>query len=160
MTSAARPGDSVFLDTNVLLTASAPNRPLHRHAQTVLQYWPARGIELFVNGQVVREYLVVATRPLQVNGLGLSSANAHSNMRAILGRSHVLDETSRVVECLLAMVRKHGITGKRIHDVNIVATAVAHGMDWILTDNAAHLRGLADLQLCKLADVNTEPLMP
>lgn len=146
-------GSSVFLDTNVLLTASAPNRSLHRQAQTVLQHWPTRGVELFISGQVVREYLVVATRSLQANGLGLSSTHAVQNIQGILGRSHLLDENVRVMDYLLGLIRKHKISGKRVHDANIVATAVIHGVDFVLTDNTSDLEDLADLRLQKLKDV-------
>lgn len=62
---------AVVLDTNVLLSATAPLRPLHRAALVVLNEWPNQGIVLSVSSQVLREYLVVATRPVQANGLGL-----------------------------------------------------------------------------------------
>jgi len=61
---------AVLVDTNVLLSATAPLRRLHRAALVVLNDWPNQGIDLTASGQVFREYLVVATRPLEVNGLG------------------------------------------------------------------------------------------
>ncbi len=57
----------VFLDTNVLLSATAPHRPLHQAALVVLNEWPNQAIPLAASAQVFREYLVVATRPVKVN---------------------------------------------------------------------------------------------
>lgn len=59
---------AVLVDTNVLLAATAPLRPLYRAALMVLNDWPNKGILLAVSSQVLREYLAVATRPVEVNG--------------------------------------------------------------------------------------------
>lgn len=77
---------AVFLDTNVLLSATAPHRPLHRAAMVVLNDWPNRSIPLAASAQVFREYLVVATRPIEVNGLGLGLEEALANLAAFRGR--------------------------------------------------------------------------
>ena len=47
-----------------------------RKAQSVFVFLPANGVELFLPTQVVREYLVVATRPEKINGLGLAIEDA------------------------------------------------------------------------------------
>ncbi|HEY3358054.1 MAG TPA: type II toxin-antitoxin system VapC family toxin [Polyangia bacterium] len=144
------PGDAVFVDTNVLLIATAPARPLHVAAQTVLNTWPAKGVELCVSGQVVREYLAVATRPEAVNGLALTMADARRNIEAILTRTRLLEETQAVVRRLLTALRKIRVAGKRVHDLGIVATAETHGIRKLVTDNGAHFRGLGDLELIDL----------
>lgn len=38
--------------------------------------WPASGSVLYTSGQILREYLVVATRPVHHNGLGLARPDA------------------------------------------------------------------------------------
>jgi toxin-antitoxin system PIN domain toxin len=129
MTDAER----VFVDTNVLLAASDPSRPHHRKALHVLDRWPSTGVILFASGQVLREYLVVATRPLQANGLGLSRAEALDNVQQLLRRLHLLDESARSRERLLALVRDVEVSGKQIHDANIVATMLGGEVTAILT---------------------------
>ena len=62
-------GDTLFVDTNVLLTATDESRPLHREATRLLTGEVIQGLSLAASGQVLREYLVVATRPADVNGL-------------------------------------------------------------------------------------------
>ena len=85
MTIAA--GDRLFCDTNVLLTAVASQRSLNQQALHILNVLPNAGVELCISGQVVREFLVVCTRPIEVNGLGLSTALAIDNIKAVLGRT-------------------------------------------------------------------------
>ena len=72
--------DSLFVDTNVLLTATDESRPLHSEALNLLSGTTGRDKRLAASGQVVREYLVVATRPIENNGLGLSVADAEANV--------------------------------------------------------------------------------
>lgn len=73
---------AVLLDTNVLLSATAPHRPLHQASLVVLNDWPNQAIPLAASAQVFREYLVVATRPVEVNGLGLGLDEALANLVA------------------------------------------------------------------------------
>ena len=128
-------GKTLLVDTNVLLEATAPARPLHGRARAVLDDWPNEGIRLFASGQIYREYLVVATRPTEQNGLGLDPADAVANVVAMSGRLTPLDERRRVSERLRALVRESGCRGRSIHDANLVATALEHGVEGIVTAN-------------------------
>ena len=139
MTDAER----VFLDTCVLLTATDPDRPGHAAALRALNTWPARGVTLFVSGQVLREYLSVATRSPKGNGLGLSPAEAVGNVRALLTRLHLLEESERCRERLLALIGEHGVSGKQVHDANIVATMLGHGVTRLITFNEEDFRRFA-----------------
>ncbi len=114
--------EAVLVDTNVLLTATTPARALHTEALEVLNEWPTRGFSLCVSGQVFREYLVVATRPTEVNGLGLGVEDALANVAELRARFRLLDERVAVFEHLNRLVREIGCRGKQIHDANLVAT--------------------------------------
>ncbi len=136
-------GSHVFVDTNVLLTATTPARPLHRQARSVFEQWPLQGIQLFFSGQIVREYLVVATRPTPENGLGLTLHDGIANLEAFRRRCVLLDETRAVSETLVRLLAKVPCTGKQIHDANVVATAHHHGVPYIVTANAADFERFA-----------------
>ncbi|HEY5878396.1 MAG TPA: PIN domain-containing protein, partial [Nakamurella sp.] len=75
--------DRAVLDTNVLLAATDESTIEHADAVAALNYWPASGLVLYTSGQILREYLVVATRPTAVNGLGLPIADAVDNVREL-----------------------------------------------------------------------------
>jgi predicted nucleic acid-binding protein len=134
-------GDRVVVDTNVLLAATAPYRSLHRQALTVLNSWPNLGWRLCASGQILREYLVVATRPLGGNGLGLATRDALTNVVALADRMRLLDEDGQVSVRLRDLVSETGCTGARIHDANVAATALAHGVRRIVTANVADFQG-------------------
>ena len=137
---AAMSADRVFVDTNVLLAATTPSRGLHRRALTVLNDWPNLGWRLCASGQILREYLVVATRPADVNGLGLAVPNALENVSAFRTRMRWLNERQPVARRLLSLVAETDCRGKQIHDANIVATALEHGVDRLVTANANDFR--------------------
>jgi predicted nucleic acid-binding protein len=128
--------DAVLVDTNVLLEATAPARDLHRAGRGVFDEWPNRGVRLCLSGQVLREYLVVATRGAEVNGLGLGIGAALDNVAAFLDRCRFLPEDGAVARHLRELLRNFPCTGKRIHDANLVATGLVHGVTKLVTANA------------------------
>ncbi len=146
-------GERLFCDTNVLLSAVDQRRPLHRHALHVLNDLPNRGVELCVSGQVLREFLVVSTRPVEANGLGMEPTAAVENVAAFLSRSTVLDETSDVSTSLARIVRTSGCSGTRIHDANIVATLLAHGLTHLVTSDRDDMRRFDGVVVLPLGDV-------
>ncbi len=77
--------DRAVLDTNVLLAATDQARERHMQALAALNVWPASGLVLYTSGQIMREYLAVATRPVDRNGLGMGRRDAIANVRALRG---------------------------------------------------------------------------
>ena len=127
--------DSILVDTNVLLAASTPARAHHVEALSVLQDWPGKGHSLFCTGQILREYLVVATRPLDKNGLGLSWPDASHNLGVFTSRLKFLEENEAVSKRLGKLLNSIPCLGKQIHDANLVACALVHGVKGIVTEN-------------------------
>jgi predicted nucleic acid-binding protein len=129
------PPGRVMLDTNVLLAATDEGRAEHSGALAVFNDWAARRTELCTSGQVLREYLAVATRPARSNGLGLKPADAIANVRAIRGRTTLLAEDSTVADRLLGLLTDVEWGGKQVHDANLVATMLVHGVGTVVTMN-------------------------
>ena len=59
-------GELLLDDTNVFLSATDRSRKHHAEARELLQAAGAGKAILAVSGQIIREYLVVATRPVEV----------------------------------------------------------------------------------------------
>jgi predicted nucleic acid-binding protein len=133
-------GSVVVLDTNVLLEATVPGRSLHRQARIVLDDWPNQGVTLAASGQVLREYLVVCTRPPASNGLGLAIADALTNVARLRARLLLLAENERSLDRLIEILTTTGSAGKQAHDANVVATSVAAGARSLVTADVAHFR--------------------
>jgi predicted nucleic acid-binding protein len=129
------PPDRAMLDTNVLLAATDEGRAEHHQAVTIINNWPGRGTTLYTSGQIMREYLTVATRPAGNNGLGLTLADALANARALRRRTSLLAEDRKVADRLLALLNDIACGGKQVHDANVVATMLVHGIDTLVTIN-------------------------
>lgn len=76
----------VVVDTNVLLAATDRSRA---SATAFLNEDERR---LALTPQIVREYIAVVTRPVEVNGFGLNAADAVSNVREFLDDMVLLPE--------------------------------------------------------------------
>ncbi|MRH89104.1 PIN domain-containing protein [Nocardia sp. SYP-A9097] len=133
MTIAA--ADHILLDTNVLLAATDTARAEFQAARAALDIWPGKGITLYTSGQILREYLCVATRPVNRNGLGLARLDALANIGVLSERLRLLDESQKVHGRLLTLINDTECAGKQVHDANIVATMLTHGVDAIATLN-------------------------
>jgi predicted nucleic acid-binding protein len=136
--------DRVLLDTNVLLAATDEARTEHGDALEAINIWPASGLVLYSSGQILREYLAVATRPADLNGLGMSRPDAVSNVRALRTRLNLLAEDVKVSDRLLQLVDAVDCTGKQVHDANVVATMLVHGIDTIVTINVGDFARFED----------------
>jgi predicted nucleic acid-binding protein len=144
---------AVLVDTNVLLSATSPPRSLHRAALAVLNDWPNQGMVLATSNQILREYLVVATRPIDANGLGLSIEDALFNVTALCGRMRLLMESESTWDRLRTLIEAYGCKGKQIHDANLVALALTSGVTKVVTANVGDFsRFSAELEVLDLAE--------
>lgn len=139
----ATDADRAFLDTNVLLAATDEDRADHRAATRVLNDSSALGVTLYLSGQILREYLVVASRPMDRNGLGLPMSSALANVDAFLGRTTVVEETLAVAARLRSLLAATACSGRQVHDANVVATMVVHGIGTLITENISDFRRFA-----------------
>jgi predicted nucleic acid-binding protein len=105
---------------------------------------------LALSGQILREYLVVATRGTEQNGLGMSVADALSNVERFRGRALFCDEGEVAASRLRQLVAEHGLVGKRIHDGNVVATMQPHGVSKLITENPRGFAGFGGVELVDL----------
>lgn len=137
MTTSAEPTALVVVDTNVLLAATDRSRAAHGAATDFLDGDERR---LALTPQIAREYLTVATRPVQVNGFGLPGDVAVANLEQILDDLEILSEDGASVREVMDLVRRDAVAGSQVHDANIVAVALTRGASVIVTDDARHFR--------------------
>lgn len=136
----------VFVDTNVFLAATDTNRDAHADAKKFLKDAVTGGWRAFATSQVSREYWVVATRPVEDNGLGLSPDDALHNTAAFQRMVQLLPEDRETHERLAGLVRSHELKGKRIHDANLIAVMAVNGLRRIKTYNPRDFR-LFDVEI-------------
>ena len=144
---AAARGDLVMVDTDVLLAATNTARTDHEASRCVFSRAPAEGIHLATCGQVLREYLVVATRPVAVNGLGLGAPDALKNLAWFRKRMVYFEELEAVHRKLVALIESTGVSGKRVHDANIVAVMQLFGIRYLVTNNPEDFSSLPGIDV-------------
>jgi len=149
-------GSVLFLDTNVLLAATDRSRSEHGDCVALLDKAAPAGCHLACTPQIIREYLVVATRPVAANGLGLGVADTLANVRQTSSRVTFLEESREVARRLLELVGEHALAGKQIHDANIVASMKVHGVETLVTSNTGDFAGLHGGQLLAPAEAVRE----
>lgn len=149
----AMAGEVLFLDTNVLLTATDALRPHHGQAQQLFQEAGSRGFHLAVSGQILREYLAVATRPATLNGLGLEIPDAVANVERFLEFTNLFEETAMVALRLRELVGTRSIRGKAVHDANIVATMLVHRIPCLITQNGKDFARFEGIKTLSIAEI-------
>ena len=145
--------DLVFVDTNILLTATDESRPNHEAARQLIAESGSRGLHLGTSGQVLREYLVVATRPVDANGLGLDTHDATDSVKAFLRYISLYEETRAVANNLRQLGLTHQLRGNRFHDANIVATMSAHGIRSLVTEDVSDFARFDDVDVVAVAEL-------
>jgi predicted nucleic acid-binding protein len=138
-----------FIDTNVLVYATAEGAPFQNKARAALVAL-ATIEKLSISRQVLREYLAVMTRP-QTWGKPLALTAAMSDANAFANRFTVLEDGPAVWNLLSELSHQCAFAGRQVHDANIVATMIAHGEHRLLTFNTKDFERFgAAIELVKL----------
>ena len=78
-----------------------------------------------------------SARRLRSHGIPVTDLN---NVAELSGRLRLLGEDERVADRLVELLREVPAAGKQIHDANVVATMLVHGVDTLVTADASHFR--------------------
>lgn len=148
-------GSILFIDTNILLIASDESRDKHDLARRIFNRILKAGYHSAVCGQVIREYLVVSTRPESVNGLGMKSADALHNIAQFKRKIHCYDETALASDLLQHLVLRYDLKGKRIHDANLAAVMKTQGIETIITENSGDFACFEEIRTLNLSELNS-----
>lgn len=125
--------NALFVDTNVLVYANVLETPFHAQALKAINSAQQAGRSLWISRQVIREYLVVMTRPQVFENL--SRTTVLEQVEHFIAQFQVADDTLAVTAHLLALMNTYAIGGKQVLDANLVATMQAYGIPALLTHN-------------------------
>lgn len=144
--------EPVFVDTNNLIYAQQALSPFHPLAIAKLHDLASAGHPLWISRQILREYLAVMSRhgalttPVPMAGLV-------SDVQAFQRQFLIAEDGPVVTGHLLNLLVSIPCAGKQVHDANIVATMLAHGIPKLLTHNVADFNRFA-------AHITVVPLVP
>lgn len=134
-----------LLDTNIILRFSNPSDGQHELVANAVAAILANGDECYLAPQVLIEMWVVATRPTDVNGLGWSTTYTRNIIGQLMQRFPIAEEGPQLFPKWLEIVSTHKISGKRTHDVRIVALMKTASIDHILTLNPSDFSNIPDI---------------
>ena len=127
-----------LLDTNIVLRNFNRDDSAHQLVSGHLQNLARRGFEFCVAPQILYEVWVVATRPADVNGLGMETHQAADLVRSAKVSYLLLPDPPDLIDRWLDPCVRHDAKGRHGHDVRLVAWMNAHDIVDIVTLNAAH----------------------
>ena len=110
--------NALFIDTNVLVFANVLETPLHQQALQAITTAQQQGRTLWISRQVIREYLMVMTRPQAFENL--SRKTVLDQVSQFRERFEIADDTSQVMDQLIRLMNEFKFGGKQVHDANIV----------------------------------------
>lgn len=125
----------ILIDTNVVVRLSETGTRLCLQAQEAVSLLPDKGFEGCLVPQVIYEYWSVATRPSELNGLGLSTAETERDVNDLLAAFTFLRDERAVYERWFDLVRLYQVQGKNVHDARLVAAMERHQLQHVLTFN-------------------------
>lgn len=108
---------------------------MHAAARQALQRLTIAGASLVVTRQNLIEFWAVATRPLSVNGLGLITAQAVTEIANFKAAFRLLAESPATFTEWERIAAQYSVSGKQAHDAHLVAVMKVHGIGRIMTFN-------------------------
>jgi len=127
-------------DTNVVSRFVLPDDPLHSLVRDAIFELQQRGDLVCVTPQVLVEFQALATRPIEANGLGLTTAQASDRARQIEALYPLLDETPDIYVHWRLLVDAFDVKGRQVYDARLAAVMLAHKITHLLTLNPTHFR--------------------
>ena len=143
----------MLIDTSALLRTLQVRHPEYSAIKRALELLPEQGRSLHVVPQVLVEFWVVATRPLQQNGLGLTPLETIAEMDRIKAMFVLLPETPAIYPTWELLVTQHAVSGKPSHDARLVAAMKVHGLTAILTFDRTGFSRFPGIEVVHPADV-------
>jgi len=134
---------AALIDTSVLGRLANRADAAHGLAQAAVAELHRRGEVLHVTAQNLIEFRNFATRPIEVNGLGLSPATAATVAGSFEAAFPLLEETPAIYPAWRSLADALGLIGKQVHDARLVAVCHVHGVTHLLTFNVGPFSRLA-----------------
>lgn len=127
----------MLVDTNLLIRTQQPHHPLYTTAGRAISVLRSQNHRLYLVPQILTEFWTVATRPINVNGLGFSTTAARLEIERLEQFFNILHETPAIYPAWKRLVFAHQVSGKLSYDARLVAAMEVHGLASILTFNTS-----------------------
>ena len=130
----------VLVDTNILLRSAQPNHPLCSQATRAVAKLIRREDAVFFCSQNIAEFWNVATRPADLNGLGLSHQEALQEVSSVEKLLTLLPDIPAIYAAWKEVVKDYKVQGVKVYDARLVATMNIYAVENILTFNTSDFK--------------------
>jgi predicted nucleic acid-binding protein len=127
----------ILLDTNVLGRLANPSDPFHAAAVEGIATVRERGYQPSLVPQVIYEFWVIATRPIERNGLGMSVAQTQADVSKCLTMFQFFRDERAIFDQWHVLVFSNEVHGKQAHDARLVAAMQRHEIQHLMTFNVS-----------------------
>jgi predicted nucleic acid-binding protein len=132
-----------LVDTSLLARLANSSDAQHSVAVGAVLELHRFGEILHITPQMLIEFRNVATRSTNLNGLGLSTADAETQTAGFESLFPLLADTPDIYPAWKGIVEALGVIGKQVHDARLMAMCHVHGLTHLLTFNFIHFARLA-----------------
>jgi predicted nucleic acid-binding protein len=132
-----------LIDTSLLARLANSSDAQHDVAVDAVLKLHRLGEVLHITPQVLIEFRNVATRSTNLNGLGLSIADAETQAAGFESLFSLLADSPDIYSTWKGIVEALGVIGKQVHDARLVAVCHVYGVTHLLTFNTTHFARLA-----------------
>ena len=132
-----------LVDTSLLARLANSSDAQHSVAVDAVLELHRLGEVLHITPQVLIEIRNVATRPINLNGLGLSISDAETQAAEFEMLFPLLADTPDIYPAWKGIVEALGVIGKQVHDARLVAVCHVHAVTHLLTFNVSHFARMA-----------------
>ena len=129
-----------LIDTNVMWRRFHEVGPSFESVKRTLDRLLLRGEDICITSQNLIEFQAVATRPLEVNGLGYSTGEASRAADEMKAMFSFLPDTPAIFNYWRHLVDRHEVIGRQVHDARLVAVMLTYDIAHLLTLNPGHFR--------------------
>ena len=149
-----------LIDTNVMwrrFDLADSRQPL---IKTTLDALLLRGETLYITAQNLIEYQSLATRPVSVNGLGLTRTEANEKAGEMEALFSFLPDIPDIYPRWRTLMKTYEVGGKQVHDARLVAVMLVHGVTHFLTFNPVDFRRFPEITVVEPQPHRSTALCP
>ncbi|MDQ3751163.1 MAG: PIN domain-containing protein [Acidobacteriota bacterium] len=140
-------------DSNIVLRFAQTTDPLYQIVSRAIDELQQNSETHVLVPQILLEFWVVATRPANVNGLGMRTDEAEKELENLQKLFTVLPENERIFDEWKRLVAKYKVSGKPARDARIVAAMTVHKIENILTLKTGDFKHYTEIKAVRPQDI-------
>ena len=150
----------ILVDTNILIRLFQSFNPSSPIAASAVHELKKHNFEVVMVPQNLYELWVVATRPVTLNGFGMSVSDASLLQEKCIHQFRLLRDERGIFDHWTQIVSSTPVIGKSAHDARLVAAMIKHSTLNVLTFNIQDFKRYSQIRAFDPADILAGQLPP